>query len=42
MDRHTKQKIKLELQEKHRTSCYEYKMPFLCNNPMLVVFLEGS
>jgi hypothetical protein len=25
MDKHTKQHIKLELREKHRTLCYEYK-----------------
>jgi hypothetical protein len=25
MDRHTKQQIKLELREKCRTLCYEYK-----------------
>jgi hypothetical protein len=25
MDVHTKQQIKLELRDKHRTLCYEYK-----------------
>jgi len=35
MDIHTKQKIKLKLQEKHRTLCYEYKMPFLWKRHML-------
>jgi hypothetical protein len=25
MDKHTKQQIKLKLQNKHRTLCYEYK-----------------
>jgi hypothetical protein len=25
MDKRTKQQIKLELREKHRTLCYEYK-----------------
>jgi hypothetical protein len=34
MDRHTKLKIKLELREKHRILCYEYKMPFLWKRHM--------